>query len=867
MQFSKPQSYYCSISTAESEQLFNDNSRSAFGDRLYFSDRDYELKDGLNLNNCSGEKRTIENDEFIETWEGDDNGLVWGKKEAKDKSWKEEWIEQRNIPRESNISQVSYTEEELPNDSCLNFGFESNEEQHISEPKLFESENKASLGQLIGLDYIKNRRWKEKWFRRGRKLFVRKFVQQLCENNSRVINVWFEDSEFNYDSNKASWILVRNNKYGKKMSDKVEWRESNYFHDDYHTMAFEERGISSGSNSCPYFYSKRRRVFKDNTEIVYSKYYKGCDVFEIDSDSSKDDNFSDEFSFEEMPMVSSIQNVKYSECSKEFTKKDANGNKKGTKYGNRGEICWREVWFEQADGSTEYDIWYSNSEMQWGEKHGYSKSSNENFRIKWEEKADGSNERKYIEKNWEKVGEQNSWGEKLLESIENTSEGKKVSLSKKNWYNNGCEIFEEEYTEETQFNSQDQDTLPIIVLRNGEKRGERLTTGETWSENWNESLGQCSTSNKMKRTKLFTDKLWTKKNGEKWGEKKTVKLKQVPKNNEELNLECEDKIDMISGGDDVYIESTEFWYFSELEEYTDIWETDGINRNGHKRGIDRKQNSNRYIEWEEEWSKDNTEKLRKNFTWKLKDEYGLIEFWTEDRIQDSSGKQIVKKKGKKYNIEIRNEVVHEWEETCNDDGDGNTYTIKKGKGGEHWYVDEFSSSEHTGEKWALKRGCDEEGSWAEKWSEKPDYKEAWKAGENRYGDKWEEEWKEDFKNRWKWAKKSGENNIGDQWREEWREEIDTTNHISRKTASKKGKKLISGEEWSEEWGESYYGIKNELMGEGGIPAEYIEKWTNKYATDGNGNKWGSFWGDTWNWSTKVKSWGEKWENSYITEKW
>lgn len=877
MQFSKSQSYSGSISTAENEEpSFNGNTRSTFGDRLYFFDND-ELKDNLRLTLCSGEKKTLESDEFIETWEGNDEGLIWGKKEAKDKSWKEEWIEQRNIPKESNISQVSYTEDESQSNSNFHVRGELAEdhEKKLSDNQSFENENRASLGQLIGVDYKKNRRWKEKWFRRGQKLFVRKFVQQLCENNSQVINVWFEDSEFNYDpinndSNKSGWKLIRNNKYGKKISDQREWKESNYFHDNYCIILFEERGFSNGSNSCPYFYSKKRKVFKDNSEIIYSKYYKGYggenENFEIDLDP-KYDNFLDNISFDELYSANSTQNIKYSEFWEEFTKKDCYGNKKGTKHGNRENMDWCEVWFEEIDGSKEYDIWYSNSEIKWGEKHGYSKSSNENFSVKWEEKKNqsGSRERTHI-KNWEKVGERNSWGERFSESVSETSTGKKVKLYKKNWYNNGSEIFKEEYNEETQYNDQDENKLPTIILRSGEKRGEKLTTGDTWSEDWNESLKQCETSKKIIRTKLFTDKWWTKKSGEKWGEKKTLRLKKEPINCEELNTKSKDKLNLKQENEVAYVENTEFWYSSEFEEYSDTWEINDINRHGYKKGIDKRHN-NRFIEWEEEWSKDDTDKLNKNCTWKLMDEGGLIEVWSEDKVQDGSGKFTLKKKGKKYNLDSRNEVVEEWEETCNYDGNGNTYTIKEGKGKGNWYVDEFSKSDYTGEHWAVKRGYDEEGSWAEKWSERPDYKEAWKMGENRYGDKWEEEWKEDFKNRWKWARKSGENNNGDQWKEEWREEVDTTNHISKKNASKKGKKLISGEEWSEEWGELYYGIGNEFMGEGGTPAEHVEKWTNKYATDWYGNKWGSSWGDTWSWSTKVKSWGEKWENNHITEKW
>ncbi|KAL5367598.1 hypothetical protein CPHLJ_7g2820 [Cryptosporidium parvum] len=883
MQFSKFQSLRSSISTAENEQqLFNDNIRSTFGDRLYFSNYDDELKDELNLSLNSREKKTLENDEYIETWEGNDEGLLWGKKEARDKSWKEEWIEQRNIPKDSNISQMPYSEDESPNNinfQCLkNELRENSNEQSLSLCEKFENCNRASLGQLIGVDYKKNRRWKEKWFRRGRKLFVRKFVQQLCENNSRVLKVWFEDSEFIFDSiniysnpNKLSWKLVRNNKYGKIISDQKEWKESNDFYDDYNIILYEERGISNGSNKYPYFYSKRKKVFKDNSEIIYSKYYKGYggenETFDIEAISSG--HSSSNLTFDGLCPTNSVDDIKYSESWSECIEIDSHGNKKGRKYGDKDNTELHEVWFEEIDGSKEYDIWYENDEIQWGEKIGYSKSNNESFKVKWENKKEqgGLKREKYIEKNWEKVGEQNSWGEKFTEVVDQTSLGKKIQIVKENWYNNGAEVFREECNEESQFNDLDEDKLPDLIIRRGEKRGERFATGETWSENWNESLKRSEINQKIIRTKLFTDKWWTKKNGEKWGEKKTIQLKLESNYDKDSKILDEKVVDSIPQNEHLYIENTESWYLSEFEEYSDTWETDGLNQHGYKKGIDRKHDNNRFIKWEEKWNKDHLKKLKKKCTWELMDDSGLIEVWTEDQFQDQSGNFIVNKRGRKYNLDNRTEVIEEWEEACNDDGNGNLYTKKQGKGRENWYLDEFGKSDYTGEQWAVKQGFDNEGSWSERWSERSGYKEAWKKGENRYGDKWEEEWKEDFENKWKWARKSGENNVGDLWKEEWREEIDTTNHISKKSASKKGKKMISGEEWSEEWGELYYGIGNESMGDGGIHAEYMEKWANKYATDGSGNEWGNSWGDMWNWSTKVKSWGEKWENSNITEKW
>ncbi|KAF7459102.1 putative at hook motif protein [Cryptosporidium felis] len=891
MQISRTNDYQRSISIPENRQepLNNENNRTIFGERLCSIERGDLFPEILNIRLNSSEIKTHEADGFTETWEGNDKGLIWGKKEAKDKSWREEWIEQRNIPKQSNIFQISSSDsdDEYSDNNAIKLYKNRLRDEHKYEFTNSEKsgdEKNTSFGQLTGMDYKENRRWKEKWFRKGRRLFVRKCIQQLCENNLNILATWYEDSEFNSEmegknSKESEWRLVSMNKYGRRNLEQKEWREQKEFHEDFYTVIYQERDINNARGGYRYLI-KKKKSHRDNSELTYSTYFEGYDeesVMGIDQIENLQKPFTNplesDFMFKsegETGIELNYPNVL--EFRNECVEIDGNGNKSGRKYGVRNKIHWNEVWFENIDGSKEYDKWFQNDEKRWGERHGYSKASNENFKVKWEENKDptGVDRSRYIEKSWEKVGDNNTWGESFFEKTEQIptemEKSKKVHIKKDHWYNNGLEIYRECYNEVLKYECQDnsEDTLPIELIRSGEKRGERISTDETWSEDWNELLKKQSESKQLVRIELNTNKWWTKRN-EKWGENKSIKLKESEQiyNSENNSNEKDRESDFKKSNS--YVEKTECWYKSELEEFTDTWEIEGINCKGHKKGIDNKQKE-KYIEWEEDWNKDQEGNLNKNCCWKVQDERGLIEMWTEE-TQEKKGKTNSIKKGVKFDCVNRDEIIEKWSETFNDDGEGNSYTSKQGKSKDSWYYDKFGKSGSTGEQWAIKQGYDREGSWAEKWTESEHYKEAWKKGENCHGDKWEEEWKEDYKNKWKWAQKSGQNSLGDKWKEEWREEIDTRNHVSKKSASKKGRKMITGEEWGEEWGESYFGIGNEFMGEGGAPAEYLEKWTNKYAIDGKGNSWGSSWGDAWNWTSKVDSWGENWANGNVNEKW
>ncbi|KAK6590533.1 hypothetical protein RS030_152345 [Cryptosporidium xiaoi] len=878
-----------SSTTEEQSLIYYDNARSRFGSRLVIDCRPPLNQDDITLKFVTDRiKGEQEYEDYTETWEGDDKGLIWGKKKAKDKSWEEEWIEQRNIPNGSIDSQV--ISEESHEDLIINVtnnikqnNLSSESENHLGISN--ENSNKASLGQLSGIDYRKNKRWREKWFRRGNKLFVRKCVENLCENNVRVVSYSFEDSEFNLESlekensYEVNWRLVQVNKYGKNNLNSKEWREHTVFDKDTCTIIYQEKGIKPELNNRTFsFVSKRKKSLVDATELVYNSYKSGdfseeCDSREMISSSKVSieeearvikDNLERQLDSEE-------NNFKYNEIWKEYVEVDSYGNKSGKKRGIKNEMTeWYEVWFEKVDGTKETDRWFIDEEKQWGEKFGYSRSSNEKFSVTWEEVEYKDHCKvKTVRKNWEKVGENNTWGEQI---VEKGSKNERVEFIKENWYNNGTEHFREEFYEEQIYNSQKygetNDQLPESVSRKGKKRSEGIFTGESWSEDWNENLVRINDTDELLRTYHYTNKQWTNKNGDQWGEKRTQSLKEVASEENRLGLR-EKKQDSSSLFDDkyLYFESGETWNKSKHYESLDYWEKDGLQEKGNKRGIDLKNDENKRVEWCEEWKKDETGKFDKNCCWEMCDSIGLIEIWQEKEVIEKSGRTNIFKCGTKYDSGDRSKIQQKWEEEYENDGEGNTHTIKSGKGVENWYLDEFGSSEEKGEKWAIKKGYNSEGKWEEKWSEKPYYKEAWKKGENFHGDKWEEEWKEDFKNKWKWAQKSGQNSIGDKWREEWREEIDEINSSSKKTAKKNGMKMHTGEEWSEEWGETYSGLGNEYMGCGGATAEFVEKWAKKFASDGAGNFWGDSWGDHWKWGSKTKSWGEKWRNNSIVEKW
>ncbi|KAH8741048.1 hypothetical protein FG386_001600 [Cryptosporidium ryanae] len=872
-----------SLIVEEQDLICDDNVRSKYGSRIATNDQPFSNQTDITLTltteKIKGEK---EYEDYTETWEGDEQGLIWGKKEAKDKSWEEKWIEQRNIPDEFNSLQVEYTE----SNNNLYITESKNVKKNISNFELGDNtevgsinEHRASLGQLSGIDYKKNKRWKEKWFRRGNKLFVRKYIEDLCENNVRVVNYRLEDSEFileplkKENSSETHWKLIQTNKYGKSNLDLKEWRENTVLDEDTCTTIYHEKGIKPELNNRPFsFICKRKKSLIEKTEIIYNSYRSGefseeANSFETTSKVQIEEEMRETRDYLEKQLGNEDKNSKYNEIWKEYIEIDNNGNKKGKKRGIKNEKTeWCEVWSEGVDGTNETDRWFVEEEKQWGEKFGYSKSSNERFSVVWEEfECKDYTKVKTVRKNWEKVGENNTWGETI---IEKNFKNERIELVKENWYNNGSENFREEIHEDQRYSLQKyrnmNERIPEGIFRRGKKRGEGIFTGETWSEDWSENLCRTDEMNELLRTYHFTNKYWTDKNGDQWGEKRTQKLK-VHEEDYGIDLEKENYLSHF-GSKNMYFESGEAWSKSQHHEFFDYWEKDGLKQKGNKKGMDMR-HDDKHVEWSEEWMKDEHGEFNKNYCWKMCDSNGPIEIWTEKELIEVSGRSNVFKCGTKYDTEDRNKVQQRWEEEYEDDGEGNTHAIKSGKGVENWYLDEFGSSKENGENWALKKGYNREGKWEEKWSEKPYYKEAWKKGENLNGDKWEEEWKEDFKNKWKWAQKSGENSIGDKWREEWREEIDEINNLSKKTAKKEGMKVHTGEEWSEEWGETYSGFGSEYMGHGDIAAEFVEKWTAKFASDGTGNFWGNSWGDHWKWGSKVKSWGEKWENDLIVEKW
>ncbi|EEA05275.1 uncharacterized protein CMU_022800 [Cryptosporidium muris RN66] len=855
--------YYASASIIEDQNI---NSRYNFGSRLLHGDS-LQFSNSLNLNdiypiNISltgnlGDRQVREYDDYIENWEGDENGLIWGSKESKDGSWNEQWIEQRRIPKSSHSNQISSSESD-----------DSEDKQSDSNDR---NNNTASLGQLNGINYINHTRWTEKWFRKGRRMYIRKRIEKLCENNEEIKDVWYEDIECTIcDQDKTK--LKKTNRYGKNSITGDEWRETIKHEDNKIISYLEERNLTS---DIPIHHFKITKLYRDGSKEIQIRSNKR----DINLRSTNKDSFKSQYSLSTTSSIESLNNDTYkSETSNSFweehIKEDSNGKKEGRKSGTDSQgNNWYEVWFEEEDGTKENDRWYYNENHRWGEKYGYSKISNECYSVKWDIDETGSSAIKCIEKSWDKPGENDSWGEYIKEVVDytdNLCSNKLKSTTKSHWYNNGNESYKEQFHEKAEFDNEISEIVPISINRDGTKFGFRVSDNESWGEDWEENLTIDDDGN-MIRKFHSTDKWWANSQGEKWGEKRKLELKpRINDCSNEVTVSsspdlCQHTIKNESIYSNSYIEYGENWHKTNQEDFIDKWEINGNTSKGYKTGCDKRGGENRTILWEEEWNESTNERTE-NKKWTVYDQNGEVEVWGENFTSEVNGKKVRNKWIKRFNHTNREIVEQEITEKWEDDGKGNIKTLREGKGDNNWFSEQFGESLENSEKWAFKEGYDEQGTWIERWSERPGYKEAWKKGENCFGDRWEEEWKEDFYNKWKWAQKSGKNGVGDEWKEEWKEESNPDN-TSRKHASKYGKKLNTGEEWKEEWGEFYAGIGHENMGDGGAPAEYVEKWTNKYATDGNGNVWGNSWGNRWQWDSKIKSWGDIWINDKVLEKW
>ncbi|KAL8424296.1 hypothetical protein Efla_002914 [Eimeria flavescens] len=169
-----------------------------------------------------------------------------------------------------------------------------------------------------------------------------------------------------------------------------------------------------------------------------------------------------------------------------------------------------------------------------------------------------------------------------------------------------------------------------------------------------------------------------------------------------------------------------------------------------------------------------------------------------------------------------------------------------------WFEERFGVVENRNEKWAFKRGADEEGEWTERWKESPSEKEAEKTGWNKRGDAWEERWHEKFDGGVKtetWAEKKGSNAQGNSWMETWHEgwgfksaHKEARDASGSRRVERWGERFFddgSGEKWAQHWQEG-----PPPPGGGGPPAASSGKsWGDRWGSGGvGGHRWGEEWG-------------------------
>ncbi|KAL8271158.1 hypothetical protein Esti_004926 [Eimeria stiedai] len=167
-----------------------------------------------------------------------------------------------------------------------------------------------------------------------------------------------------------------------------------------------------------------------------------------------------------------------------------------------------------------------------------------------------------------------------------------------------------------------------------------------------------------------------------------------------------------------------------------------------------------------------------------------------------------------------------------------------------WFEERFGVVENSEEKWALKRGADEEGEWSESWRENPREKSAEKIGWNKQGDAWEERWHEKFDGPHKtetWAEKKGSNAQGDSWMETWHEgwgfksaHKEARDSSGSHRVERWGEQFFddgSGEKWAQHWQEGPPGSA------GGPRQSSGKSWGDRWGAGGvGGHRWGEEWG-------------------------
>ncbi|CBZ51369.1 putative AT hook motif-containing protein [Neospora caninum Liverpool] len=596
----------------------------------------------------------------------------------------------------------------------------------------------------------------------------------------------------------------------------------------------------------------------------------------------------------------------------------ADGEKWGEKKGvNTQNEEWGEKWRENAAGEREVDRWAQTEDgrRRWGEKKGRSRpkkveegnqedgqpveaTTPEDYTERWEIEHRDDTYVSFTDRWWQRPEEGTRWGEKkkLVHSAvkrqpdvtaadEETEAADRVVELNEKWYDNGQEKMVDEWqTELLLEGAHDTARGPRRILHqteSGRKHTDRYSDGTQWGENWHQSRAASPSSASPSGSSS------SERNAENAdsadgvvSRQVTVQIRTPSGRFEVCNVEASAPVLRLSSrsrdnwwrephgnswGEKMYqdleqrAEQHEKWYDNGHERQVDRWRVapDG-SRTGEKFG-----SKTDGTEWREAWGRQASDEGPEDSwiekRWKECNQGEGVKEWGE--TEGSEGRKRWNQKWwKKESWQGGDEFVEKWE----DDGYGNTSTVKQGSTWKHheggrevtdWFEDKFGVVEHSQEKWAYKQGRNASGDqWLEKWNEKPEEKTATKSGSNARGDAWSEQWKETFDENGEknitWAEKTGRNAQGDSWYETWLER-----RANWKMAIKEGRNA-RGEEWQEKWGEDLH-----EDGSG-------EKWCQKWAKDHAGNRHGKSWGDRWGKDGKGgHKWGEEWSNEDVHKWW
>ncbi|OEH75013.1 AT hook motif-containing protein [Cyclospora cayetanensis] len=428
------------------------------------------------------------------------------------------------------------------------------------------------------------------------------------------------------------------------------------------------------------------------------------------------------------------------------------------------------------------------------------------------------------------------------------SDGKVVSVEVANeeWEDTGDEFSADLWVEETlvkhqggathRSKRQEHDTRQLdLSVGNlwGRKKGSRRKDGMQWGEQWEETQEIPETETEepeagqqrvnlhillpggevtsrevvvlqtqpLRRRRRFDDKWWREAHGNSWGTKEGV--------------------------EDSGAVLRENWYDNGGEKQVDRWKEmpDG-SKKGEKFGskVDGTQ-------WRESWGCG----PGGSDSW-------VDKSWEEPDREREGGAKFIEKVERHANGD--EQTLKEGNEWIRSDQCDRAVTS--------WFEERFGVVDGLEEKWAVKRGGNEEGEWMERWRETPQEKDAEKTGWNRQGDAWEERWRETFDGDQKtetWAEKKGSNAQGESWLETWQERWgwktahkEATSASGARRVERWGEQFFddgSGQKWAQHWQEGPPSSPG-----GSSPGSTGKSWGDRWGPGGlGGHRWGEEWGD------------------------